>query len=102
MDGQKAAICRRRRIIRSATGGRRTKAMSEPIRHSNGSQVLDDIRRALGRSETVKPPPLERFVEALEPENAEELFRRFTAEINAVGAQLYQARNSEEVGARVA
>jgi L-lactate dehydrogenase complex protein LldG len=64
--------------------------------------VLDDIRRALGRSETVKPAPLEPFIEAKVEASREELTARFIYEVTQVGAQVYLADNNEAVTAHIA
>src|SRR5436305_5904384 len=68
--------------------------------------VLADVRRALGRSATVRPEPLEPFVEAsAEGEAAtsrEELVERFSFEASAVGTHVYRANSVEELAGRVA
>jgi L-lactate dehydrogenase complex protein LldG len=76
--------------------------MSEPLQHSSGNPVLDEVRRALGRSASLKPAPLEPFVEETLQEDLEALLARFSEELAAVGAKLHQARTAEEAGERVA
>ena len=65
-------------------------AMSKTQRTSNHGRVLDDVRRALGHSNTVRPKPLEPFVEPSADVNTEELVARFTLELNAVGGHVYR------------
>ena len=76
--------------------------MSETTRRAGHGQVLDDIRRALGRSETVKPAPLEPFLETTAVEDREELLAHFIREVTAVGGLVYRAQKGEEVGALIA
>jgi L-lactate dehydrogenase complex protein LldG len=75
--------------------------MKETTDSAGQGRVLDDIRRALGRSETVKPAPLEPFVETKVEEGSEELLARFIREVTAVGALVYRAQKGEEVGALI-
>ena len=69
-------------------------------------RVLADVRRALGRSETVRPEPLEPFVETSAEGEAEtsceELIARFTFEASAVGAHVHRANSVEELADTVA
>src|SRR5262245_60986941 len=102
MSGQKFVICQRRASIRSASGGRRTRAMSELIPSLNQSNVLADVRRALGRSKAVKPVPLEPFIEATAEGERLDLIARFIEELIAVSASVHRANNSEEVGSLIA
>jgi L-lactate dehydrogenase complex protein LldG len=53
-------------------------------------QVLDDIRRALGRSETVAPTPLDPFIEGRLATNVEEIVARFAFELTKVGGHVYR------------
>jgi L-lactate dehydrogenase complex protein LldG len=76
--------------------------MSDTPRNLQQGQVLDDIRRALRRSKTVKPAPLEPFVETGVEESREELKVRFIQEVTKVGALVYQADNKESVAAHIA
>jgi L-lactate dehydrogenase complex protein LldG len=76
--------------------------MNETTGSAGQGRVLDDIRRALGRSETVKPAPLEPFIETIVEEGSEELPARFIREAKAVGATVYRAHKGEEVGALIA
>lgn len=64
--------------------------MSEPRSSANQGQVLDDVRRALGRSKTLRPAPLDPFVEASADVDSEELVTRFTSELTAVGGHVYR------------
>ncbi len=76
--------------------------MSETTGSAVQGRVLDDIRRALGRSETVKPAPLEPFIETRIEEDREELLARFIHEATVVGGVVYRAHKVEEVGALIA
>jgi L-lactate dehydrogenase complex protein LldG len=60
---------------------------AKPAGDQNG--VLDDVRRALGRTETSAPLPLGPFVEASVQTDAAELVARFTEEATAVRAKVY-------------
>ena len=64
--------------------------MSEAARNVNQNSVLDDVRRALGRSATLAPAPLERFIEPTIKADVHELITRFTAEATAVRAQVHR------------
>jgi L-lactate dehydrogenase complex protein LldG len=64
--------------------------MSEAARNVNQSSVLDDVRRALGRSATLSPKPLEHFIEPTIKADVHELITRFTAEATAVRAQVHR------------
>lgn len=55
----------------------------------NQNGVLDDVRRALGRSTTVPPVPLDPFIESLDKAEPGELIARFTEEATAVRAMVY-------------
>ena len=63
--------------------------MSEASLSQDQNGVLDDIRRALGRSTSVAPAPLEPFTEPNIKSDAGELIARFTAEATAVRAHVY-------------
>jgi L-lactate dehydrogenase complex protein LldG len=64
-------------------------AVSESPRNLDRNNVLDDVRRALGRTATVAPAPLDLFIEPIVPADAGELIVRFTEEATAVGAKVY-------------
>jgi L-lactate dehydrogenase complex protein LldG len=70
--------------------------VSKSLRSLNQGQgqVLDDIRRALGRNKTVAPTPLPAFIEESIATNAEEVVARFAFELTKVGGHVY--RVSEE------
>jgi L-lactate dehydrogenase complex protein LldG len=65
--------------------------MSESLRNLDQNNVLDDVRRALGRSATLSPEPLGRFIEPTIKADVPELITRFTLEARAVRAQVYRA-----------
>ena len=75
--------------------------MIETPRALEQGRVLAEVRRALGRSETVMPPPLEPFVEATAEAPSDELLARFNREVNAVGGRVYRASSVEEAAALV-
>jgi L-lactate dehydrogenase complex protein LldG len=76
--------------------------MSDETPNLHQGRVLDDIRRALGRNKTVKPAPLEPFVETGVEKSREELRAHFIQEVTKVGALVYQADNKEAVAACIA
>jgi len=69
-------------------------------------RVLDAVRRALGRSETARPDPLEPFDETNAEGEAEtsreELIARFTFEAGAVGSHVHRADSVGELTDTVA
>ncbi|HMG72517.1 MAG TPA: lactate utilization protein [Pyrinomonadaceae bacterium] len=60
---------------------------ANPTVNQNG--VLDNVRRALGRSSTVPPIPLDPFIEPSAKTDIGELVERFTEEATAVRARVY-------------
>jgi L-lactate dehydrogenase complex protein LldG len=78
------------------------KAMNDDKGSAAQAGVLAEVRRALGRTETVRPAPLEPFVEDETEESVEELVARFTAELHAVGGQAHRATSEGEAAALVA
>src|ERR1700682_1320022 len=92
--GPSTAIYRRPMAAPSATAGRKVKTMSEPAGEPLGSvgqrEVLVRVRRALGRTVSVRPAPLEPFVEPRAAEDVEALVTRFSTELNAVGGNVYR------------
>jgi len=73
--------------------------MSEPLSETFGSadqgQVLGDIRRALGRTVTVRPALLEPFVEPFGEADVEALVARFSTELNAVSGSVYRLESGK-------
>jgi L-lactate dehydrogenase complex protein LldG len=63
--------------------------MSEAKPAANQNAVLDEVRRALGRTTTVAPVPLPPFIEPSLKLDASELIARFTEEATAVRANVY-------------
>ena len=63
--------------------------MSEANLNLDQRSVLDDVRSALGRSTTVRPVPLEPFIEPSVKIDIGGLIARFTEEATAVRAQVY-------------
>jgi len=63
--------------------------MSETKPAGDQEGVLDDVRRALGRSSTVPPIPLPPFIEPGLKIGSDELIARFTEEATAVRAMVY-------------
>jgi L-lactate dehydrogenase complex protein LldG len=76
--------------------------MSDAPSQPPKGRVLDDIRRALGRSQTAKPAPLEAFVESAFEESREERTARFISEVTQVGALVYRAGSKEAVADHIA
>jgi L-lactate dehydrogenase complex protein LldG len=66
--------------------------MGEAVRSLDQNSVLDDVRRALGRSVSVAPAtpsPLGPFIEPVDESDPAELVARFTAEATAVRANVH-------------
>ena len=63
--------------------------MSEANRSVDQNGVLDDVRRALGRSVTEPPLPLAPFIEPIDRTDFTDLIGRFTEEATAVRAQVH-------------
>jgi L-lactate dehydrogenase complex protein LldG len=68
--------------------------MSKPERELcsgvDQGQVLADVRRALGRTVTEPPAPLDLFVEPRAVDDVETLVERFSTELNAVVGNVYR------------
>src|SRR6266487_359242 len=67
--------------------------MIEPNSIAGQTSVLDDVRRALGRSTTrptVPPSPLAPFIESAGQTGTSGLIARFTAEATAVRAKVHR------------
>ena len=76
--------------------------LSDPINSLEQGQVLADVRRALGRTVTVRPAQLELFVEPTVPEDRFALLARFTREFTAVGGRVYRVYSTTEVSGIIA
>jgi L-lactate dehydrogenase complex protein LldG len=79
--------------------------MNEALRNLHQNNVLDDVRRALGRSATVPsvpPSPLGPFIEPTVKADLSELIARFTAEAIAVRAQVYRVSDKLQFVAKLA
>jgi L-lactate dehydrogenase complex protein LldG len=63
--------------------------------------VLADIRRALGRSESITPPPLSPALLPGDDEQGEHVVARFIEEVTAVRGLVHHAHTSQEVAERV-
>jgi len=75
--------------------------MSESLRNLDQNNVLDDVRRALGRSATLSPKPLERFIEPTIKADVAELITRFTVEATAVRAQVHRVADKLQLVDRI-
>lgn len=75
--------------------------MSESLSQNRQSRVLDEVRRALGRSSTAAPAPLELFVEARSEVDASQVVARFTDEALAVRASVYFLNRADEAIERI-
>ena len=78
------------------------KAMNNDRSPAGQAGVLAEVRRALGHTQTVRPEPLEPFVEEPAESRVEELIARFTAELRAVGGQAHRVISEGEAAALVA
>ncbi|MGH9879936.1 MAG: LutC/YkgG family protein [Pyrinomonadaceae bacterium] len=76
--------------------------MSDTSRAALQTDVLDDVRRALGRSETLTPLPLGPFVDPPLEEEGTTLVNRFTAEAVSLGCKVYQVDTVKALADRVA
>jgi len=72
---------------------------TNPISDPNG--VLAEVRRALGRSTTGPPVPLQPFIETSIETSVSELIARFTQEATAVRAQVYRMSDKLQLVARI-
>ncbi len=61
------------------------------------TNVLDDVRRALGRTQSIRPSPLTAFVESAAPAGHENLRDQFTAELLALGANIHRLPQTSRV-----
>jgi L-lactate dehydrogenase complex protein LldG len=75
--------------------------MSETLRSLDQSNVLDDVRRALGRTATRPPEPLEPFIEPTIKADVPELITRFTEEATAVRAQVHRVSDKLQFVERI-
>ena len=75
--------------------------MSESLRNLDQSSVLDDVRRALGRTATLAPEPLEPFIEPTIKADVLELMARFTEEASAVRAQVHRVGDNVQFVERI-
>ncbi len=73
--------------------------MSEAATQKDPNGVLDSVRRALGRSTTAAPVPLEPFNELAGETDGAELIARFTEEATAVRAKVYLMSAKLQFGA---
>jgi L-lactate dehydrogenase complex protein LldG len=75
--------------------------MTEGLPSLAENNVLDDVRRALGRTTTLHPAPLERFTEAAAETVGSDLALRLTCEAAAVGVHVHSLRGVDETIERV-
>ena len=64
--------------------------------------VLQEVRRALGRSETIRPAPLGEFEEEFVAQSTLEVVERFVAEATALGCLVHKAQNGNKIAETVA
>jgi L-lactate dehydrogenase complex protein LldG len=64
---------------------------------SDEPAVLVEIRRALGRSESSRPPALEPFIQPGAEGNHQDIVAQFIAEVTAVRGEVHCAQSDEEV-----
>jgi L-lactate dehydrogenase complex protein LldG len=78
--------------------------MIDPNPNLDQTSVLDDVRRALGRSVTgpsVPPSPLGPFIEPIFEADAGERIARFTAEATAVCAQVHVVSDKQKFAGQI-
>jgi len=68
---------------------------------TNQGSVLDDVRKALGRQNTLSPAPLEPFLEPTLAIDARELGERFIQEATAVRAQVHRVPDRRQLVQKV-
>lgn len=76
--------------------------MSETLRNLDQGSVLDDVRRALGRTATLSPEPLAPFIEPTITADGSELITRFTEEATEVRAQVYRVSDKLQLVEKLA
>src|SRR3989442_69141 len=102
--GPSIAICPHPRAVHFASDGTKTD-MSEALSSLDQNSVLDEVRRALGRSATVAPvppSPLEPFNESAIQVDLSELIARFTEEATAVRANVHRVSDELQLVERIA
>jgi len=67
------------------------------ITETSQSSVLDVVRRALGRRNTLSPAPLEPFIEPIIRIEVRELVERFVDEATAVRAQVHRVPDNHQL-----
>ena len=75
--------------------------MSETLRNLDQGSVLDDVRRALGRTATLSPEPLGPFIEPTIKADAPTLITRFTEEATAVRALVHRVSDKLQLVERI-
>jgi L-lactate dehydrogenase complex protein LldG len=75
--------------------------MTEGLPSLAENNVLDDVRRALGRTATLRPAPLEPFIEATAEAVGSDLAVRLIREAAAVGVHVHSLRGVDETIERV-
>jgi len=76
--------------------------MAKALTPSHQSNVLEDVRRALGRSTTAAPVPLDPFIEPAVQIDFDELVARFTVEAVAVRARVHRLRHQHQLVEKIA
>jgi L-lactate dehydrogenase complex protein LldG len=76
--------------------------MDEARQIPDRNKVLDDVRRALGRTATVAPAPLDPFIEPTVSVDVGELIARFTEEATAVRAQVHRLNHQHQLVGKIA
>jgi len=76
--------------------------MTEPNPSLDQTGVLADVRRALGRTVSVAPAPLESFIEPAGSGDPAELIARFTEEATAVRARVHRLKHQHQLVEKIA
>lgn len=76
--------------------------MNDTIGSLDQNQVLADVRRALGRTVSVRPTPLEPFAESAAFADRFAVLAQFTREFTNVGGRIYRVYSSNEVSGIIA
>ena len=81
--------------------------MNDGLGNWDQEQALADVRHALGRSTTLRPAPLEPFLEEIGKADIEEVITCFATELTAVGGHVYRVQSDElkfvgQIAARIA
>ncbi len=73
------------------------RTVTQPVKTSHESTIFTSIRRAIGRHDSIPPPPIEPLIEGRDQAGSDDLLNQFIREVTAVRGQVHQARSRDEV-----